>query len=333
MTHSTTSPVRIGIIGFGIMGERLLRAALAKSGDVMTVSGAWDPSPAAMSRLGSELPDVTRHASVAALIAASDVVHVASPPTSHLAYLDQAAGAGIAVLSEKPLAVDVAAARAAVATHEAAGTRAGVNFVLASSLAVDQINAWRAEGLVGAPERLTIDVDFAQWPRPWQMDAASWLGKCAEGGFTREVVSHFLFLTLRTFGSLDLVSRTATFPPGDGSETAVSAELRAGGLPVSLTGRVGGTAKPDHNLWTLTGDKGSIRLRDWSFAERLMPDGAWCEAEGAIPNEKARPLVLARQLDKVIAMTRGTGPGVAAGLATLREALIVQETVEAILGL
>ena len=72
-----------------------------------------------------------------------------------------------------------------------------------------------------------------------------------------------------------------------------------------------------------------MRLRDWSFAEQQAADGTWREAKGAIPNEKARPLVLARQLDKVIAMTRGEPHG----LATLREALIVQETVEAILGL
>ena len=45
------------------------------------------------------------------------------------------------------------------------------------------------------------------------------------------------------------------------------------------------------------------------------------------PNEQARPLVLARQLDKVAALTRGA----AQDLATLDEALRVQEQVEAIL--
>lgn len=329
MTANEQRPVRLGVIGYGIMGERLLRAGLAKPAAEMVVAGAWDPSPAAMARLTRDLPGVAHHASASDLMAACDVVHVASPPTSHLAYLDQAAAAGIAVLSEKPLAIDVTAARAAVAKHEAATTRAGVNFVLASSLAVDQLKQWRDEGVVGSPQRLAIEVDFSAWPRPWQMDAVGWLGKRAEGGFTREVVSHFLFLTLRTFGSLELASRAATFPAGDGSETAIEATLSAGTIPVTITGRVGGTPKPDHNLWTLTGDKGSIRLRDWSFAERQMPDSSWREADGAIPNEKARPLVLARQLDKVIAMTRGQSHG----LATLREALIVQETVEAILGL
>jgi hypothetical protein len=55
---------------------------------------------------------------------------------------------------------------------------------------------------------------------------------------------------------------------------------------------------------------------------RHVPGGA-----GALPNEKARPLVLARQLDKVAALTKGLPQN----LATLREALEVQDIVEAIL--
>ena len=46
-----------------------------------------------------------------------------------------------------------------------------------------------------------------------------------------------------------------------------------------------------------------------------------------MPNERARPLVLRRQLMAVAAMTRGE----AHGLATVAEALAVQEVVEAVL--
>jgi len=70
-----------------------------------------------------------------------------------------------------------------------------------------------------------------------------------------------------------------------------------------------------------------VRLRDWSFAERLGTDGRWAQAPDALPNERMRPLVLRDQLAGVAAMTRGE----AHHLATLREALEVQEVVEAIL--
>ena len=104
----------------------------------------------------------------------------------------------------------------------------------------------------------------------------------------------------------------------------------AGALPISLSGGVGTTTKDDHNTWTLTGTKGRIRLRDWSFAERDM-GGSWQAPADAVPNEIARPLVLRRQLDKVVAMTRGDAGGQPHHLATLAEALDVQTQVEAIL--
>jgi hypothetical protein len=124
-----------------------------------------------------------------------------------------------------------------------------------------------------------IEVAFATWPRPWQQDAAGWLARRAEGGFTREVVSHFLFLTRRMLGPLALQDASASYPEGDGAESAITARLTAGGLPVSLTGGVGITTKDVHNCWTLNG---AIRLRDWSFAERAGADGLWAQAADAL---------------------------------------------------
>lgn len=322
-----TQPVRLGTIGFGIMGERLLTAALDHDPLALIVSGAWDPASEARIRLGKDHPQVPGFATFDETLRASDCVHVASPPHFHLQQLEAAVDAGLAVLCEKPLAVDVDAARAMVEKLEAKQARAGVNFPFTSSFAVDQLDAWRRDGVVGEPASLDIEIAFAAWPRPWQADAASWLSKRFEGGFTREVASHFLFLTLRQLGQVSLISRTAEFPSGDGCETSVTASLEAGNIPVTLTARVGGTDKPDHNLWVLKGSNGSIRLRDWAIAERMDADGNWAEAPDSRPNEEMRPLVLKRQLDKVVAMTRGQEHS----LATLREAFQVQELVEAIL--
>lgn len=317
---------RLGIIGYGIMGERLLGAALQHDPGTIAVAGVWDPSPAAMERLAATHPAVIRLGSAQALLAACDCVYVASPPASHIAHLQAALEAGRAVLCEKPLAVDAAAARGLVEHAEASGARAAVQFPFASSLAVDQLKAWIAEGHVGKVRELTIEVAFAAWPRPWQADATRWLDGRAEGGFTREVVSHFLFLARRLLGSLVLEGSRVEYLQADRSERRIEAQLQVGSVPVRLTGAVGVTDKADHNLWTLTGEAGAIRLRDWSIAERLE-NGQWTEAADAIANEAARPLVLRRQLDKFAALTRGEPQD----LATLREALDVQEVVEAIL--
>lgn len=319
--------IRLGFIGFGIMGERLLRAALAHDPAVLVPSGVWDPSAGAMARLAEALPVVPRLADRAAVLAASDCVYVASPPASHIDHASAILDAGKAAFLEKPLAVDPEAGGRYVGALAALSGRAAVNFPFASSLAVAQLAEWIADGAVGRPERLTIEVGFRVWPRPWQADAAGWLARRAEGGFTREVVSHFLFLARRRLGPLTLLGHGVEYPGGDGAETAITASLTAGAVPVRLTGGVGTTDKDDHNRWTLEGADGAVRLCDWSVAERRDADGTWRPAADAMPNERARPLVLARQLDAVAAMTRGE----AHPLATPAEALDVQRVVERIL--
>jgi predicted dehydrogenase len=315
------TPITLGIIGLGVMGERLLRAALDHASESVTPVAVWDPAPAAAARLAA-IPGAPRMlATPDAVIGACQCLYIAAPPVAHIPLADAAIAAGRSVFIEKPLATSLTEARAFVARAEAASARAAVNFPMASSPAVAQLSTWRA---TLTPESLAIEVAFPTWPRGWQQAAASWLAKRAEGGFTREVVSHFLFLTRRQLGPLKLLDAHVSYPPGDGAETEIGARLTAGGVPVTLKGSVGTTTKDDHNTWTLND---AIRLRDWSFAERLGADGSWAQAPDALPNEKMRPMVLKGQLAQVATMTRGE----AHRLATLREALEVQEIVEAIL--
>ncbi len=318
------APVSIGLIGAGIMGERMLRAILGQPPELVRAAGIWDPSAPAMARIAAELPQVAPLPDAAAVIAASDCVYIASPPASHLGHARAALAAGKAVFCEKPLAVDVADSQAFVA---AAGGRGAVNFPFASSPAVDTLRGWIAEGAVGRDARITIEVAFATWPRSWQADAAGWLDRREQGGFCREVVSHFLFLSRRLGGPLHGLRANASFPEVGKSERAIEASLMAGEIPVALTGSVGTTAKDDHNIWTLEGEAGAVRLCDWSLAERRLPDGSWQRAPGALSQLEARPVALKRQLEGVARLTRGEPHH----LATLEEALNVQEIVEGIL--
>lgn len=326
----TDNRVAIGIIGAGIMGQRFLRGILDGAPDTVRVGGIWDPSEAAMARFAAAFPDVPRLDDAVALIAASDCVYIASPPASHLGYARAALAAGKTAFSEKPLAVDLANARAFLAE---AGERVAVNFPFASSLAVEQLNTWINAGAIGRPERLRIEVAFATWPRGWQADAASWLDRPSEGGFTREVVSHFLFLSRRLLGPLADLSAEVAFPEAGHSERAIGATLLAGAIPVDLVGHVGRTALDDHNTWTLTGSTGAIRLRDWGIAERRAGDGAdgtaWVADRDHAPvsRDADRMRALKGQLRGVVALARGEPHH----LATVAEAFEVQTIVEAIL--
>ncbi|NNM75149.1 Gfo/Idh/MocA family oxidoreductase [Enterovirga sp. DB1703] len=314
----------MGIIGAGIMGERMLGAALDHASHAVRVAGIWDPAPAALDRIRARFPAAPILSDSASLIAASDCAYIASPPASHLGHARAALAAGKSVFVEKPLAVDLADARAFVAE---AGDRGAVNFPFASSLGVETLRRWIGEGAVGRPLRIAIEVSFATWPRSWQADAAGWLDRRPEGGFTREVVSHFLFLSRRLGGPLAGLEGRAEFPEPGRSERRVAATLTAGGIPVSLAGTVGGTDRDDHNTWLIEGEAGAVRLRDWAIAERRAPDGTFHPAPDALPNEKGRPIALRRQLEGVARLARGEPHR----LATMQEAFEVQEIVEAVL--
>ena len=197
---------------------------------------------------------------------------------------------------------------------------------IASSLGVAQLESWIAEGRVGKPTGIRIEVAFRTWPRPWQADAARWLDGRAEGGFTREVVSHFLFLCRRLAGPPTGLRAEVEYPADGRSERRIEARLEAGGIPVTLVGTVGQTDRDDHNIWLLEGDAGAVRLRDWAIAE-LRVGQLFEPAADAMPNETARPIALRRQLEGVARLARAAPHH----LATLQEALEVQQVVEAIL--
>lgn len=122
------------------------------------------------------------------MLAASACLYVDPPHASRLGYARAPLDAGCSVFCEKLLAVDLAVARAFVT---AVCDRGAVNFPFVCFRPSPRCDEWLAEGAVGTPGRVTIEVAFASRSRSWQVDAARWLNGRAEGGFTREVVSHF----------------------------------------------------------------------------------------------------------------------------------------------
>lgn len=327
--------LKLGIVGVGIMGDRVMNAVLRHKPGVVELGGVWDPSAETRARIGKEHPSVPVLDGPEAVIEASDCLYIASPPVTHLGYARQAMAKGLSVLTEKPLAVDLGDAEAFLAEVEKSQTRAAVNFIFASMPGVQHIREWIAEGAVGEIESLSIDLAYAGWPRPWQMDALGWLDKREQGGFMREIASHFLFLTRRLVGPMVLKSASTTYPDGpdgDSSEAVVSAEIEAGGIPVTLKGAVGTTDKPDHCEWLLKGKNGSVRLLDWTGGEKLGEDGKWHAHPDCLPLAETRPLILEGQLDKLAALAAGKPqPADRMHLATVQEALEVQRMVETIL--
>ena len=320
--------LNVGLIGLGVMGQRMLERM--KGHPRLRASWVWDADPAALQRTLHAYPELRAATGPEALLTAPGLhsAYIATPPDSHLALADHAFDAGLAVLCEKPLTTDFDAARRSVARIEREGLRDAVNFSLASSPGLsllEQACKQGASGAIGTWQSIDIEVSFAAWPRPWQSGAGPWLSERQEGGFTREVLSHFVFALQRVLGPARVVSAHASYPPGGVlAETALQAQLEIGGLPLRIDGALRGTIA-DVNCLTVTGSQGQMQLREWfGSIQQRIGTGQWqAIPTGADAREQGR----ATQLDQWAAMIEGRQHG----LPRFAEALAVPQTIEALL--
>lgn len=292
------------------MGRRML-AEMERHPNVEPV-WAWDSDPTVRAATRSEHPELVFVEEI--FNQPADLFYIATPPATHIPLALNASGA---VLCEKPLAIDVTEARKLAAEIDIPNA---VNFPFATQPTITTLEEEIKQGRHGDALRLDIRLFFNTWPRKWQQEAASWLAKPEQGGFLREVFSHFAYLTDRLLGRLELVEASIRHGSA-GTETTVRAELLVGDIPVSLTGDVGGRA-PDYNEWTLYGSRASYRLQDWNKLTFGNDDG-WSEP----PQDPPPTDGLRRQLDAIVQMVSGQPHQ----LPTFADALRVQELVEAIL--
>ena len=168
-----------------------------------------------------------------------------------------------------------------------------------------------------------IRLHFSQWPREWQRGAAGWLSRRAEGGFAREVLSHWVYLSERLFGPAELRHAMTRYPDGDGAETHLHAELDCDGLAVSVAGSIGG-AGPDLIEFTVWGSRRSCRIYDWNRL-RVSDGGDWREEMTEIVD--ARQHGYRQHLDRAAAAFASEDHA----MASFRDALSVQVLIEAML--
>ncbi len=317
---------KVAIIGLGIMGRRMLEHMINHDG--YDPVGLFDPDPdacsAALDLLAGKSGNAVITASAQAAIDAADLVYLACPPAPRKDLAIAAAGAGKAVFLEKPLGVDIGESEELVASLKSAGVPAAVNFTQAAGAALTDISKAAQSGELGEIEGVDIIVTYGSWPRGWQK-AADWLRFRAEGGMTREVISHFLFFSERILGPLSIVWARPSYP-SDAMlcETHLIARLEtADGRPVTIMASVGG-AQPDRQELTIKGSIASRRVSEFSI-DAVSNGGAFEEV--AERPDDPRAVGLKAQLDELQLCTAKQSHR----LATPEEALRVQKLVEGML--
>lgn len=260
--------IRLGIVGLGAIGGEMLETAV-KHPDFDVVRAA-DLDRGTLDRLALAHPEVAFGTDAWAVVdsTALDAVYLATPPSSHAALAIRALESGKAVFCEKPLAINVADGQRMREVAARTGLANAVNFALSDRHAVLEIERQLRDGVAGELHAVDIRLQFPRWPRDFQA-TATWVAGREQGGFVREVLSHFVYLTDRLLGPLR-PEYVSTDHPDEGSETAARALLRAGGTPVHVSA-VAGQAGPEVYEWILWGTKRSYLLRDWS--DLFVSDG------------------------------------------------------------
>jgi predicted dehydrogenase len=316
MTH------RVGIIGLGTVGARFVEQFNHHTD--FDLVAAWDPDAAACAMHAADVKIVADAASV---VSAADAVYIAVPPLFHSAYVEQCINAQVAIFCEKPLGINVQESRRLVDLVDSSGLPAGVNFVFSAAPSAVELQRRVASGEIGQIVRGDLRLHFAEWPRAWHAKA-QWLLLRDQGGWVREVASHFVFIAQRMLGPLSMDTSMITYldgPTGTLCETDALARMTGSKAPLVMIGTSEG-AGPDMNDLTIRGTAGSLRIWDW-YRLQHATKGEWNDVLGTDRAQLGAD-AYAAQLDELSKLLDGTP----SNIATFAESLAVQVLVEAMLG-
>ena len=312
---------RVGIIGLGTVGSRFVEQFnLHNAFDLVA---AWDLDPNACS---SHKDSVKIASTAAEVIEESDLVYVAVPPIHHETYVRDCLANNTAIFCEKPLGVDLQTSRQLAAEVNQSGLPAGVNFVFSSAPSAAELQQRLSNHELGEVLRADLRLHFSQWPRAWHQKA-QWLRLRDQGGWVREVVSHFIFLADRLLGPLALENCHIQYedgPNGSLSEQTALAVFSSQTVPLTLAGTSHGQG-PDVVDLTLRGTDGSLRVWDW-YRLQAAAANDWVDIFPAT-REQLGVDAYSAQLHQIERMVNGDHHTI----ATFDEALRVQELVESLL--
>jgi predicted dehydrogenase len=265
---------RIGLLGYGF-GGRYFHAPLIASAPGVEFAGVVTRSPARQAEVAAEHPGVPIFQSLAELAASgAEGVAISTPVDTHIALVHEAIGLGLAVVCDKPFALNAGAARDAVRAAETAGVL----------LSVYQNRRWDADlltvkRLLDAGELGQITRFESRFER-YQPESGP---PSAGGGLFRDFGSHLFDQALYLFGPAASVYAEAEL--GDKDEDGVvddrffAAIRHEGGVVSHLTGNwVEGAPGP---RFRVSGSAGSYVLdKTMEIQEHLLLAGRTPATDG-----------------------------------------------------
>ncbi|RNF38500.1 Gfo/Idh/MocA family protein [Planococcus salinus] len=253
--------ISIGIIGAGIVGERIIKQIQQEPN--VEIKAVFDEQQERLQYLQQTYGVPIADSLEAVLHGEIDWVYIGTPPAHHSTIANQAASAGIHILSEKPLAHNVEDGEQMVASATENRINTAMHFPLMYKPAVREMAKRVRNGSIGKVVRVELQTYFPDWPRAWQQNP--WIASRSQGGFVREVFPHYLQLIHRVFGELTIQSHQITYPENpDLCETGIIAAAQTqDAIPVLLSG-LSGIGQKELLQFKVYGEQGVLTLENWS---------------------------------------------------------------------
>jgi predicted dehydrogenase len=215
-------PLGLGLIGCGAFGQFCLEAFATL--DSVRVAAVADVRCEAADAFARQF-GVAAHHDPAALIARDDVqiVHIATPPSTHHELVMAAAAAGKHVLCEKPLATRLEHADEMLTAAKGAGVLVPVNFVLRHNPVTAAAKAVIDSGLLGRPlsaQLTNCAGDTPLGPGHWFWD------KSVSGGIFIEHGVHFFDLYTHWLGPGRVIFAHVEAREGTGQQDRETCTIR-----------------------------------------------------------------------------------------------------------
>lgn len=253
--------ISIGIIGTGIVGERIIKQLQQEK--QVEIKMVYDQQ-------AERLEEISEAYGIPAARSVEDVLHsevnwvyIATPPAFHSEIAELAASAGINILCEKPLAHDVEDGEAMVKSVADNRVQTAMHFPLMYKPEIREMAKRIKNGQIGKVVRIELQTFFPDWPRLWQQNP--WIASRSQGGFVREVFPHYFQLMNRLFGELSFTSHHITYPEdAEKCETGLIAHgLTQEQIPFLLTG-ISGIGQQENLQFKIYGETGVLTLENWS---------------------------------------------------------------------
>jgi myo-inositol 2-dehydrogenase/D-chiro-inositol 1-dehydrogenase len=325
----TETPLRFALIGTGRIGA-VHAANIAANPDTeltLICDPLVDGAHALAARFGGE---VSADADPAFVPGAVDAILVASPTPTHVDLIARAVDAGIPVLCEKPIDLDLARVDALAPRIEAAGVPVALGFNRRFDPAFAEVRARVAAGEIGDLEQLTI---ISRDPTP---PPAGYVG--VSGGIFSDMTIHDF--DMARFFAPDIVSVSATgtrtFDPGARQhgdfDTAVTVLTAATGAIITIINSRHSAVGYDQRLEAF-GPRGTLQVANAGTSRVSYSTGTAVEARPPYQDFflERYAIAYAAELAEFVGLVRGAGstsPSYADGRAALALADAAQRSAE-----